>query len=144
MHAINSDHYRKIALASKKDRKSFSDNGTGFFSGAPGAITAFIHNGAALRYLAYVEFQPGISRGDHLHARREQTLIVLSGQIVGQYYLPDQPDHVVLLDLVAGEGVWLAAGVAHSHRAIVPSAAIEYSGSRYEDDDTIEMPFTWT
>ena len=140
---MNVSHIRKFALGSIKDRAAFSATGAGFFLGSPGPITAFIHNRAPLHYLAYLEFEPGITRGDHLHLNRDQTLVVISGSLFGQYYLPKDPEHVIRLELHAGEGVWLAPGVAHSHRSMVSAATIEFSSSPYNEHDNVEMPFTW-
>jgi dTDP-4-dehydrorhamnose 3,5-epimerase-like enzyme len=98
---------------------------------------AQIVNGAAFRFLAYLEFKPQstLLRGNHFHERKTETLYVLAGQLDGFYEDLDTGESAVYR-LNAGDVVTIRPRCAHAYRPLKYTQAVEMSDETYDASDT--------
>ena len=103
---------------------------------------AQIANGEEVRFVAYLEFkhQPGLSRGNHLHRRKGETLYVVRGRLRARYADPQTGERAGAT-LEAGDLVRVPAGIAHTYEALEDSQAIELSATPFDAGDILPFAF---
>lgn len=134
------DHVAFTSLRLGYDPVGFAVRHTGFRVSDGDVEAVFAHNGAEMRYIAYVEFADGQVRGSHYHEHRVEHLCVLRGRLRSVFYLPGRPDDRVERELGPGDVVRVLAGCVHTYLASGRAAALEYSPSAFDHEDTIRVP----
>lgn len=112
------------------------ENGIGcLFIKDEDVLSAFYHNGAPMRYLAYIEFSPGKPRGNHYHKKREENICLIKGTLYAKYWLPEKPSEIYEQNLFAGDSVNIKPGCSHVYISNEPAIAVEFSPQNYESAD---------
>jgi mannose-6-phosphate isomerase-like protein (cupin superfamily) len=94
-----------------------------------------------IRFLAFLTFAPGISRGGHHHPAKEEFFYLLRGSIelrirervagtVTEYRIKD------------GDLVRIPPGVEHLYTASEPSEAVEFSATPWSAGDSVKGDFS--
>ena len=130
-------------LGTEKRPQEYQDLGKGYIVKKGNALTALYHNGDPVRCLAYIEFEPGKTRGDHYHNKKIENMCVVKGSIKAKYMLPDNTKEVMEINLTAGDIVRILPGCAHSYMSDEGAIALEYSPQKFEISDTIDIDFEW-
>ena len=133
------DHVAFTSLHEGYDPAGFALRHTGFRVSDGDVDAVFAHNGAEMRFIAYLEFADGQVRGNHYHEQRLEHFCVLRGRLHGLFYLPDRPDDVIRRDLGPGDVVRVLPGCVHTYLASGRSAALEYSPNAFDQADTIRV-----
>lgn len=98
--------------------------------------------GGGARFIAYLEFLkgPGRTRGNHVHARRAETLYVIRGRLRARWadVATGERDERVLK---AGDLVNVAPGCAHVYEALEYTQAIELSDTPFDPGDVTPYAF---
>lgn len=103
-----------------------------------GELTQII-NGVSIKFVAYVEFKPGKTRGNHFHRRKTEILYVISGELRARYRSVAGTDERELL-LKNGDIVEVPPGWAHAYIATEHTHAVELATLPYDPADT----YLWT
>jgi quercetin dioxygenase-like cupin family protein len=105
-----------------------------------GELTQVI-NGKAFEFAAYITFDPQSRRprGNHYHARKTETLYVISGELEALYQDLDTHDQLSLI-LHGGDIVTISPRCVHAYRAIEYSQGLEFSNESYDPRDTFPYP----
>lgn len=108
----------------------------------PAGEFAQIANGEEARFIAYLEFLvgPGRARGNHVHARRAESLYVIRGRLRGRWAEVASGAREERV-LKAGDLVRVASGCAHAYEALEYSQAIEFSDTPFDPDDVVPFSF---
>lgn len=89
-----------------------------------------------IRYLAWLELRAGTIRGNHVHQRKHEYFYLVAGEV--ELVMEDvSTGERAALTLVAGDLVYLEAGVAHAYRPLKDGEAIEFSPVRFDPTDTV-------
>lgn len=93
-------------------------------------------NGDVARYVALLEFKlgPGLSRGNHYHEKKSETLYVVSGRLAATFVDVDTGERVER-ELAPGDLVRMAPRLAHTYRALEPAFAVELSPTPFDPAD---------
>lgn len=101
-----------------------------------GELTQLV-NGTDVRFIAYVEFaESGISRGNHYHENKAETLYLISGSLEARYFDIDTGEAISLV-LNQGDLVRMNARCAHRYTALSHVHAVEFSDTDYEAARTV-------
>lgn len=84
------------------------------------------NNHQPMYYSAYLTYPAGVVRGNHYHQRKEENLLVLTGEIKLKCWLPKEPDDVAEYTLAPGQIVNLQPGIAHACVSERGATAIEF------------------
>ncbi len=108
----------------------------------PAGEFAQVSNGEDVRFVAYLEFrhEPGLSRGNHFHAKKSEALYVVTGRLRARFADPETREQVGL-ELAAGDLVRVATGIAHGYEALEYTQAIETSGAAFDPADVTPYRF---
>lgn len=100
-----------------------------------GRLTRII-DGETFRYLAYVEYLPAQTRGNHYHRTRRELLYITDGRLLAYYV---DIDTGRTLELTIGEGHVIRTGprLAHAYQAIGTAHAIEIATEPFDAGDTV-------
>lgn len=103
----------------------------------PSGELAQVINGQTFRFLAYLEFIPGMAkpRGNHYHTNKTESLYIIGGKLRAVFKDLDTGD-TVSRHLSAGDLITIKPGCAHVYFAEEYSQAIEISDTAYNPDDT--------
>ena len=137
------DYVSVTCLGTEKKPLEYEKTGKGYIVKKGNALTALYHNREPVCCLAYIEFEPGKTRGDHFHYKKVENMCVVKGKIKAQYMLPNNPEKVLELELKAGDIVHILPGCAHSYMADEWAVALEYSPQKFELSDTEDIEFNW-
>lgn len=137
------DYVTISRLGTEKKPKEYEETGHGYIIKKGESLTALYHNGEPMECLAYIEFDPSKTRGDHYHLEKIENMCVVKGTIRAKYMLPDKPDDILELELKAGDIVHILPGCAHSYLSNEFAVALEFSPQRFKVSDTIDIDFTW-
>jgi dTDP-4-dehydrorhamnose 3,5-epimerase-like enzyme len=136
------DHVSFHQLGATRDQAAL-ERGRGYVSEKQGAKAVFVHNGEPMRFLAYLEFTSGMTRGNHFHERKLEHLAVVSGLVRAKFVLPEAPDDILEATLETGDVVTIAPGCVHSYYAADPAVAVEFSPNGFEAKDTLTYLIEW-
>lgn len=131
------------ALGTEKTPEDLEASGRGYRFEKNGARTFLYHNGAEMRFLGYIEFVPGKTRGDHYHVRKVEHMCVIKGTIRAKFFPCDSPENVIETILAAGDVVKIIPGCVHSYLSDEGAVAVEFSPQRFELADTIDIDVKW-
>lgn len=97
---------------------------------------ARILDGEAFRYLAYLEYLPGQTRGNHYHRTKQELLYITHGRLLAYYVDVDTGRS---LELTLGEGHVIRTGprLAHAYHAVDTAHAIEVAVQPFDATDTV-------
>ena len=100
------------------------------------------NGGDGARFIAYLEFLVGSgrSRGNHVHARRTETIYVIRGRLRARWVDVASGTREERV-LKAGDLVRVPAGCAHVYEALEYSQAIEFSDTPFDPDDVTPFAF---
>lgn len=94
-----------------------------------------IHNCLAL------EIMPGVApRGNHFHKDKLEAFFVLTGKVIGEYFLPESPNEVKKIEHSPGDLIVIKPGLGHRYSSEILSWAIEFSAGPFDDKDTCPIP----
>jgi quercetin dioxygenase-like cupin family protein len=105
----------------------------------PGGEIAQIANGSPLRFVAYIEFNEGVVRGNHFHVGRTEMLYIIRGRLQAAFESLDTGD-VITLELHTGDLITTHPGHAHQYRAVEYTQTLELSESAFDPDSTLPHP----
>jgi quercetin dioxygenase-like cupin family protein len=131
------DYLRFSSLGRDYDPEGLRERGDGFLLSRDGSDTIFYHSGSAMRFLAYVEFAAGQTRGNHFHATRVEHLCVAKGQLDATYRIADGAGESLTVRLTAGDMVRVSPGCVHTYVAREHAVALEFSPEPFDEADTI-------
>jgi|SRR5215831_4706686 len=99
-------------------------------------------NGEEARFVALLEFKvgAGLTRGNHFHERKSETLYVVSGRLAAIFVDVDSGERVEHT-LVPGDLARVAPRLAHTYRALEPALAIETSPTPFDPADIVPFRF---
>lgn len=97
---------------------------------------ARIVDGEAFRYLAYLEYLPGQTRGNHYHHVKEELLYITHGRLLA-YYVDIDTGRNLELTLGAGHVIRTGPRLAHAYHALTLSYAIEIAVQPFDPTDTV-------
>ncbi len=120
------------------------DGGSGFVEPTSSGLTAAIHTHCDARFIALLEFKPGVPRGDHYHHLKVEYMTVLRGTLRCHFAPVDNPTDVSEVVLTAGQMVRILPRCIHTYTALGSTVpALEFAPQRYTANDTIvlENPF---
>ncbi len=101
-----------------------------------GALAQVYDGDEGIRYLAWLELRSGTVRGNHVHRRKHEYFYLIAGE-VELAVLDGNTGERSVLTVVAGDLVYLAAGVAHAYRPLTDGEAVEFSPVRFDPADTV-------
>ena len=101
---------------------------------AQGELANFYNGEPGMRYLAFMELRVGAIRGNHFHRKKEEWVYLISGRLllVVQEVEASRP---ISIDLVAGDLVTIATGVAHALNPLEPGHGVEFSPALFDPAD---------
>jgi mannose-6-phosphate isomerase-like protein (cupin superfamily) len=103
-----------------------------------GALAQIYDGDEGIRYLAWLELRAGTIRGNHVHRRKHEYFYLVAGEV--ELVMEDGTSgERAALTLVAGDLVYLEAGVAHAYRPLKDGEAIEFSPVRFDPTDTVRQ-----
>jgi len=137
------DYISISKISTDRDPSALEREGKGYMAWKDDALAALFHNGTPMKFIAFLEFKNGVSRGNHYHRTQRQYLLVVAGDLRSKFILPDAPDDVLELTLTQGDLLYCEPGCVHSYQAVDSSLAIEYSPELYEVDDMVPYPVEW-
>ena len=99
-------------------------------------------NGDVARFVALLEFRvgDGLSRGNHVHERKSESLYLASGRLAATFTDLDSGERIERV-IEAGDLVYVAPRLAHAYRALEPSLAVELSPTPFDPDDVTPFEF---
>lgn len=97
---------------------------------------ARVLDGEAFRYLAFVEFLPGRTRGNHYHHAKQELLYITDGRLLA-YYVDIDTGRSLELTLGAGHVIRTGPRLAHAYHALEVAHAIEISVQPFDASDTV-------
>ncbi len=101
---------------------------------AQGELAQFYDGDEGMRYLAFVELLPGRVRGNHYHARKQEWIYVLSGQV--RLSLEEVCSKArATVELQTGDLAFIQTGVAHAIHTLQAGQAVEFSPVRFDPAD---------
>jgi quercetin dioxygenase-like cupin family protein len=99
-----------------------------------GELANFYDADEGLRYGALVEMRVGSIRGNHVHRVKEELIYVISGRL--ELVVQQMPEgERAALELVAGDLVFIATGIAHAIKPLESGLAMEFSKVRFDPTD---------
>ena len=104
--------------------------------------TCALHTDKPVRFIALLQFKHNIARGNHYHLRKEEHMIILSGEVKCVFTWP--PDHenksTFECTLKAGQVVIIQPGIVHTFIASNgDSTALEASPQMFKTQDTMQL-----
>lgn len=126
-------------LNSQYNPEALQSDGIGFRVVKDDVVTLFAHSGQEMRFISYIGFGPGQTRGNHYHRVKTEHMCVIAGTVRAEYYLPGDPSKILERRLSAGETVQVEPGCVHTYTAEVAASALEFSPQEFDDSDTIRM-----
>lgn len=117
------------------------EGGIGFIEGDGDNFTTLIHTDEDMKFIAYLKFQPNISRGNHGHLRKVEYMLLLNGEMKAELRLQSNESETLELTWKQGEIMRFLPGVIHTLTAISEStvSAIEFSPQRFVNSDVYKM-----
>jgi quercetin dioxygenase-like cupin family protein len=105
----------------------------------PQGELAQIHDGdEGMRYVAVIEFLPGVVRGNHFHKHKEEWVYLIQGEV--RLTVEDTKSRArESLTLGAGDLVWIGVEIAHAFQANQAGCGIELSPARFDPQDTYRV-----
>ncbi len=100
---------------------------------------ARIADGEPFQYLAYLEYLPGRTRGNHYHHVKQELLYITSGRLLA-YYVDIDTGRSLELTLSAGHVIRTGPRLAHAYHALEAAYAIEAAMQRFDPADTVPYP----
>ena len=131
------DYVSFSRLGRDYDPDGLRERGEGFLLSRDGVDTIFYHSGAEMRFLAYIEFAPGQTRGNHYHRDRVEHLCVAKGELDATYTVPGDPGDSLTVRLAAGDLVRIQPGCVHTYVARDNAVALEFAPQPFDETDTI-------
>ncbi|HKN97215.1 MAG TPA: cupin domain-containing protein [Pseudonocardiaceae bacterium] len=131
------DYLRFSRLGRDYDPEGLRERGEGFLLSRDGIDTIFYHSGSAMRFLAYVEFATGQTRGNHYHHSRVEHLCVAKGQLDATYRVAGGSGEWLTVSLTAGDVVRVLPGCVHTYVAREHSVALEFAPQPFDEADTV-------
>jgi mannose-6-phosphate isomerase-like protein (cupin superfamily) len=130
---------RKLPVIHGRPERPVTDGGRILL---PAGEFAQIANDESVRFVAYLEFkhEPGLSRGNHYHRRKAESLYVISGRLRARFADPHTQDRAEIT-IEAGDLVRVSADCAHAYEALEPSHAVEFSGTAFDATDVVAFAF---
>ena len=99
-----------------------------------GELAQFYDGEEPIRYLAYIELRPGVTRGNHYHKVKEEWIYVLQGR--GVLFLQDiESKEKASVPLTSGDLAFVPPGIAHALQISEPGQAVEFSKVRFDAGD---------
>jgi len=89
----------------------------------------------AFRFLACLELRAGTVRGNHLHRRRHERFYLISGAATLHFLDPGSGGRA-RLELLPGDLVQVAPGIAHALQVTESGRAVEFSPEAFDPTDT--------
>lgn len=133
------DYLRFSRLGRDYDPEALAERGDGFLVSRDGVDTIFYHSGPEMRFLAYLEFGAGWTRGNHYHRERVEHLCVAKGTLEATFAVAGGADEPVTVELAAGDLVRVLPGCVHTYVAREPAVALEFSPQPFDEADTIRL-----
>lgn len=108
----------------------------------PAGEFAQVVNGEDVRFVAYLEFkaEPGLSRGNHYHLRKSESLYVIAGRLRARFADPATREQAEV-ELETGDLARVATGIAHGYEALEHTQAIETSSTAFDPADVTRYAF---
>ncbi len=101
---------------------------------AQGELAQFYDAEEGIRYLAWIELEPGQVRGNHYHRQKREYIYVLAGETdLLARSLNGQES--ATLRLRPGDLALVAPEVAHALRPAASGSAVEFSPERFDSQD---------
>lgn len=101
-----------------------------------GELAQLTGDGAeAFRYLACLELRAGTVRGNHLHRQRHERFYLISGAAT-LHFLDPASGGRARLELLPGDLVQVAPGIAHALQVTESGRAVEFSPEAFDPTDT--------
>lgn len=92
-----------------------------------------------IRYLAAIELREGGVRGNHYHLAKRESIYLLSGALTVLVERRDTRERVAL-EMVAGDRIYIAPGIAHALRIGAAGWAVEYAPDPLDVSDVHRYP----
>jgi uncharacterized cupin superfamily protein len=105
----------------------------------PQGELAHFSDGEKIDYIAFVELQPGATRGNHYHRLKEEVVYVIRGEMV--LFVEDTQTRArASLTLQAGDLAVVPTGIAHAYQTTRSGDAVEFSRARFDAADVHRFP----
>jgi dTDP-4-dehydrorhamnose 3,5-epimerase-like enzyme len=115
-------------------------NGEGFVASGLNTQTAAINTQFPAEFIALLEFLESEPRGNHYHREKIEVMVVLNGELLCEFRLPEDDEVQISRVLTAGEYVRVAPQCVHTFTAINGNVvAIEYGSTSYAHAGTVEV-----
>lgn len=99
---------------------------------------AQIFSNTSIRHLAYIEFTPGGgARGNHYHKKKRQYVYVIKGKLESTSIDLETGESQTRI-LNTGDLEYCPPNIAHAHKALEYTQALDISPDPYESSDTIK------
>ena len=105
---------------------------------AQGELANLYNDPEGIRYLAFLELQPGGIRGNHFHRKKIETFYVVSGEVlVG--VKETQTSDLVSFHLAAGDLLRIEPEICHAFKPTTAGEAIEFSPGLFDPADAYRV-----
>lgn len=116
------------------------EGGPGFIVAGDNIPAAAINTLYPAKFIALLEFLESEPRGNHYHHKKEEVILILMGEVLCEFRLPESKQIQVSHTLTAGEYVRITPGCVHIFTAVNGTAiAMEYGSTSYDDEDVIKV-----
>jgi uncharacterized cupin superfamily protein len=106
-----------------------------------GELAQFFNGQESIQYIAFIELQPGITRGNHYHKAKAEWVYLIRGTM--RLLVQDvESNGRERIELRAGDLVFIQTGVAHALEPLEPGQAIEFSSARFDATDIYKFAVT--
>ncbi len=133
------NNFITITKLNKEKNLNNLANGQGCIFDKDEVRSAFYHNGKPMKYLAYIEFSSKKARGNHYHIEKEENICLIKGKLNAKYWLPENPNETLEINLHPGDLVNIKPGCAHSYLAEDFAVAVEFSPNSFKENDTFKV-----
>ncbi len=104
-----------------------------------GDLTQVHNSDEPLRYLAWLELRAGAVRGNHYHEFKQESVYVIEGVVEVTVVARDTGEREAI-PLLAGDLLFIPAGVAHALRTLEPGQALEFAPEPLDVSDSYPFP----
>lgn len=129
--------FGKLSLG--KDAEALEDGQGGWIENSNNLPLAVFNTLYPAKFFAVLEFGENVQRGNHYHLEKEETIIVLSGELNYKLWLADSNEELSGV-MKAGDYVRIKPNCAHSFVSKSGDAlALEYGSVEYSTQDVIKL-----
>lgn len=97
----------------------------------------YLNFGRDIKFVGVLEFLPGLGiRGKHYHKNKTEMMYVLTGEMKGFYWLPEDSRGLEKRIHKKGDFITIRPGLAHAFEAIERTMTIELSPDTFIIEDT--------